>query len=159
MMKLGWIHGAYNTAFAMSLSLCVLALFAVALASGDDWPQYRGINRDGTSAETGWLQTWPPTEVWRQKVGMAYSSVAVSQGRVYTMGWTTNTDFVYCFDAYNGTNYWTFSYPNGTLKAWGPNATPTVDGDNVYTYSHTGDLYCLNRMTGAVVWYNFVDYG
>lgn len=142
------------------LARCLALFILVADAAfGADWPQYRGINRDGTSAETGWLKTWPPTEVWRQTVGMAYSSVAVSEGRVYTMGWTTNTDFVYCFDAYKGTRLWSYSYPNGTLKGWGPNATPTVDGNKVYTYSHTGDFYCFNKATGAVLWNKLVDAG
>jgi outer membrane protein assembly factor BamB len=136
-----------------------LLLFITGSALAADWPQYRGDNRDGVSAETGWLKTWPPTEVWRQTVGMAYSSVVVSEGRVYTMGWTTNTDFVYCFDAYDGTRLWSYSYRNGPMKGWGPNATPTVDGNKVYTYSHSGDLYCFNKATGAVLWNKVVDAG
>ena len=59
-------------------------------AAGDDWPQWYGVNRDGKSAETGLLSTWPadgPRQVWAaQGAGTGYSSVAVSDGRVITMG-------------------------------------------------------------------------
>jgi outer membrane protein assembly factor BamB len=121
-------------------------------AHAADWLQYRGINRDGISAETEWLQTWPPTEVWRKTVGVGYSSCAVSDGRVYTIGGNSSTGTIYCFDAYNGSLIWSNSYEDVSLTEIGTLSTPTVDGNNVYVFSKTADIYCFNKVTGALRW-------
>jgi len=42
--------------FIASTLLCVPA---VVFNAADDWPQWRGPNRDGVSAEKGLLQAWP----------------------------------------------------------------------------------------------------
>ena len=55
----------------------------LAMAS-QDWPQWRGPERDGVSSETGLLTEWPvegPREVWRIRGGSGYSTVAVVGGR------------------------------------------------------------------------------
>ena len=56
----------------------------------DDWPQWRGPNRDGRSAEKGLLQEWPaagPPLAWRATgAGEGYSSFAVANGKLYTLG-------------------------------------------------------------------------
>ena len=67
--KTRWMHSAGAVGFIRLLSSIVLAISIAGPAFGNDWPQYRGVKRDGNSAETGWLKTWPPTEVWRQPVG------------------------------------------------------------------------------------------
>jgi len=40
----------------ISIELVFLATTSIA---AKDWPQWQGVNRDGTSAETGLLKTWP----------------------------------------------------------------------------------------------------
>jgi hypothetical protein len=54
-----------------------------------DWPQYRGPNRDGISAETGLLQQWPeggPPLRWiYTNAGIGYSGPAVVGQRLYTI--------------------------------------------------------------------------
>src|SRR5688500_7825198 len=78
-----------------------LLLGAVALglrpAAAADWPQWRGPRRDGVSRETGWQ--WPdagPRRLWSAQVGEGYSTVAVSRGRLYTMGNRNGQDIVSC---------------------------------------------------------------
>jgi len=67
-----------------------LLVLAGGAASGADWPQWRGPARDARSAETGLLQSWPeggPPLLWTAEgFGAGYSSVAVTAGRVFTMG-------------------------------------------------------------------------
>mgnify|MGYP000107746709 CR=1 FL=1 len=68
-----------------------VVMFAVfcAAAQAADWPQWRGPDRNGISAEKGWLDQWPaagPTIAWRAQVGLGASSFVVAGGRVYTMG-------------------------------------------------------------------------
>jgi outer membrane protein assembly factor BamB len=129
-----------------------------ALASADDWPRWRGPNHNGISAETRWLDSWPkggPTVAWRSAVGTGFASVAVSRGRLYTLGNTDNADTVYCLDAATGQPLWKHAYEaprDPHLFEGGPTATPAVDGDRVYTLSRRGDLFCLHAATGAVAW-------
>jgi len=138
----------------LSLATHVVALLLCCCASvrGDDWPQWRGPNRNGISDETGWLVQWPPVENWRVDVGEGYSGVTVKDGRVYTMGWSSSEDTVLCLDAATGTQIWDHVYSIGSVQYSGTRCTPTIDGDCVYTCSHRGHFYCLDRVTGAVLW-------
>src|SRR5258706_13089912 len=68
----------------------------------DDWPQWRGPDRDGISKETRWLTDWPasgPKKLWEASVGIGYSSCSASKGRLYTIGNVAETDKFLCFDA------------------------------------------------------------
>ena len=79
----------------------VLILFIVSLVSADDWPQWRGPNRDGISKEVELLKTWPPAGpkvVWRAALGSGYSSMSISQGRVFTMASFGTNEFAIAFD-------------------------------------------------------------
>jgi outer membrane protein assembly factor BamB len=144
---------------AASLTALVLSLTALA----DDWPRWRGPNVNGISAESRWLDTWPPdgpTIAWRATVGTGFSCVAVSQGRLYTLGNADDKDTVYCLDAATGRPFWKHAYeaardPN--LFEGGPTATPTVDGQRVYTLSRRGDLFCFDAESGKVVWSKNVE--
>ena len=62
--------------------------FAKVEASRTDWPQWRGINRDGVSLERNLLKIWPengPKSLWRISVGNGYSGMSVSHGKLYTL--------------------------------------------------------------------------
>src|SRR3989442_9430230 len=144
----------------MKRSLSITALAATAFSfflrdsNAADWPQWRGPNRDGVSAETGWTASWPadgPKQLWKTNVGTGASSVAVAAGRLYTLGNASSTDTVVCLDAATGKEIWKHSYPQ-PLDArpfeGGPAATPTVDGNRVFTLSEQGDLFCLDAATG-----------
>ncbi|MFC1715401.1 PQQ-binding-like beta-propeller repeat protein [Candidatus Poribacteria bacterium] len=147
---------------SMSILFCFLATTSFAA----DWPQWRGPSRDGVSSETGWSSSWPedgPKQAWKLSVGIGYSSVAVSDGRVYTMGNVDKTDTIYCLNADTGAEIWKHSYActaegNGYP---GPASTPTVDGGFVYTLSREGHVHCLKAESGDVVWSKHVveDFG
>jgi outer membrane protein assembly factor BamB len=127
-------------------------------AGADDWPNWRGPNHNGISAETGWLDHWPadgPPIAWKAKVGIGFCSFAVAGGRVFTAGNEDNTDTVFCFDAASGKSLWTHPYKSETGENYfegGPTSTPTVDGDRVFTLSRWGDLFCFEAATGKIVW-------
>ena len=122
------------------------------------WHQWRGTNRDGKSAETGLLKTWPsagPALAWRTTgAGVGFSSFSSAGGRLYTLGDRGNAGFVIAFDAATGKRFW--ETPNGrsynNSYGDGQRGTPTVDGDRVYALGANGDLACLNALTGAVIW-------
>ena len=127
-------------------------------AAAIDWYRWRGPDLNGISKETGWLATGSGGEakqVWKTSVGTGFSSMSVSNGRVYTMGNSNDVETVYCLDAADGTVRWKYSYqcpidPN--VYEGGPNATPTVDEDRVYTFSRKGDVFAFNARSGVVLW-------
>jgi len=145
-------------------SLAALLLFTSALsysagtAGAADWPQWRGPNRDGISAEAGWSSTWPaggPKVLWKASLGQGCSSFSVVGEQVFTMGNDKDTGIVYCLAAKTGSVVWKHTYPSKLdpkLFDGGQCATPTVDGDRVFTLGRQGQLFCLNKATGAVVW-------
>jgi outer membrane protein assembly factor BamB len=124
----------------------------------DDWPQWRGANRDGVSSEKGLLKDWPaggPPRLWTASgAGDGYSSFAVVNGHLYTLGARGGTEYVMAFDTGTGRKVWEAANGQrfGNDRGDGPRATPTVDGDRLYAYGASGDISALERATGKVIW-------
>src|SRR4051794_1513145 len=102
--------------------VAVIGLFTVA-AHADDWPQFRGPQRDGVWNETGIMQTFPAEGLkirWRVPVDAGLSSPIVSGGRVFLCDSARQKpkawERVHCFDEKTGELLWTrseeVSYPN-----------------------------------------------
>ena len=143
----------------LSLVIILFCLGEAAAQAGGNWPQWRGPNRDGISKETGLLKQWPdggPPLAWKAAgAGNGYSSFAVSNGRLYTMGLRGDKEFIIAFDVATGKEVW--ATPHGT-KAFrndrgdGPRGTPTIEGNRLYALGGNGDLSALDTATGKVVW-------
>jgi outer membrane protein assembly factor BamB len=139
------------------LSACLLLSFQ-AHGGEFDWPNWRGPAHDGISKEKGWLSTWPqdgPKQLWKTFVGTGFSSVAVADGRVFTLGNLDGTDTIYCFDAESGRELWKHSYAcplDPTYYEGGPGSTPTVESNRVYTLSKRGHVFCLKVTDGKTLW-------
>ncbi len=142
------------------IAAVVVCLVIALPVCGADWPQFRGVKRDGTSEETGLLRAWPkdgPAVAWKAEgLGAGYSSLAVAGGKVYTMGTIEDREHVIAMEESSGKILWktnisdTAAYRNG--QGDGPRATPTVDGDRVYVESGSGDIACLECESGKIVW-------
>lgn len=131
-------------------------LFIGGVCLADDWPQFRGRNRDGKSAETGLLKKWPeggPRLLWSADgLGIGFSSVAVADGYVYTTGMLDGEGFLFAYDL-AGNLKWKESYgPEWTGSYKGTRTTPTVDADRVYMFSGTGLVACFGARTGEKIW-------
>lgn len=167
----------------------IVATRAPVLEAGErDWPQFRGPARDGKTPESDWVfpESGPPRELWRKELGTGAASLAISRGRLFTVGSVAggaseaegaggagdaggaggargsggaggagDADTLYCLSAATGEEIWRFVYACSRAKRQfegGPAATPTVDGDRVYTLSHEGQLFALDAATGALGW-------
>ncbi|MHC4738839.1 MAG: PQQ-binding-like beta-propeller repeat protein [Planctomycetota bacterium] len=161
MMKKRLITGYLLIAAFLSLT-CFCNIVEAA-----DWPNWRGPDYNGISAE----KDWDPLKIkdgvkplWRASIGIGFSSFAVSDGRVYAMGNTgskgvdesKHKDIVYCFDAETGKEIWKYTYSQPLDPKYyegGTLASPVVADGKVYTISKDGKAYCLDAKTGQEIWY------
>ncbi len=131
-------------------------IFACNACFGDDWPQFRGPDRDGKSIETGLLTKWPdggPGLLWSvDGLGIGFSSVAVADGFVYTAGMLDGEGFLFAYDL-SGNLKWKESYgPEWTGSYKGTRTTPTVDDGRVYMFSGTGVMACFDAKDSKKLW-------
>jgi len=148
----------------MTRSIRALTTFVAAaalLSLAADWPQFRGLKRDGVSAETGLLRQWPatgPKQAWRRPIGEGYSGMAVAGNRLYTMYAGEQegkpTEFAVALDAATGAEIWRTAIGDkyDTQFGNGPRSTPTVEGDRVYVLASKGAVAALSAKDGAVAW-------
>lgn len=136
----------------MSLHLSASYLGAV------DWPNWRGPGFDGVSPETEFRKDFGrrgPEVVWKASIGKGYSSMVVSEGRLFTMGLVGDEEVVFCFEAATGKEIWTYKWPSTFEPKYydgGTSGTPTVIGDNVYVFAQTGEVFCFEAASGKVIW-------
>ena len=137
----------------------IAAVCSASVATGADWPQWRGPNRDDISSETGLLKAWPaggPALVWKvAALGGGYSAPSIASGQIFGMGYRGEEEVLWALDTSNGKEIWStrlgaadqsIGYPEG------PRCTPTVDGALLYALGPGGDLVCLETATGKEVW-------
>jgi len=140
----------------VSAVILVAALSVATIVRAADWPMYRGLDHTGISKETGWFDASAGVKiVWEKKIGKGFGTIAIGAGRAYAMGSDGAKDTVFCLDAKTGAKVWSFSYAaklEPKLHEGGPSATPTIDGENVYTISKHGDVYCFSADKGKVQW-------
>jgi len=139
-----------------AISLCLGILLVGNVCFADDWPQFRGLNRDGKSAETGLLKKWPqggPKLLWSvEGLGIGFSSVAISNGFLYTTGMIDGEGFLFAYDL-AGNLKWKESYgPEWTGSYKGTRTTPTIDGNRIYVFSGTGVMVCFETGSGRKIW-------
>lgn len=141
--------------------VCLACLFVASDMRADDWPQWRGPQRDGVWRETGLLEKFPAEQLpskWRAKISSGYSGPTVAAGRVYLTDRVVEPEQieqVHCFDEATGKSLWTHRY-NCVYKQVGyqagPRASVSIDGDRAYALGTMGNLFCLDAASGKVRW-------
>ncbi len=148
--------GGAAVRFLVAALLVSVAGWASAAELSNQWPGWRGPNRDGKSLDTGLLKRWPeggPPLLWKvTDIGQGFSNVAVSGGRIYITGDENGRLFMHCLDL-NGKRLWKVDVDAAWTKSHpGSRATPTVDEGNVYLLSGNGVVVCCDAQTGRLKW-------
>ena len=138
------------------------------MSAGDDWPQWRGPNRDGVWRETGLRETLPEGQLeirWRMPVASGYSGPTVAGDAVFVTDRVTgpeagedaedgSAERVWCFDRHTGKVRWSFRYPcsyRDVSYDAGPRCSVIVHDGRAYTLGSAGHLFCFDADTGDVI--------
>lgn len=133
-------------------------------AAETDWPTFRGPARTGVAPDTGLLSSWPesgPKLLWdTEGMGRGYSSLAIADGRIYTMGdglsiAEDSDEYLICVNQADGKVLW-FSKTgpawNSGQSSWqSSRSTPTVDQNHVFVMTAQGVLIKFST-DGDEVW-------
>ncbi|HUR46141.1 MAG TPA: PQQ-binding-like beta-propeller repeat protein [Candidatus Saccharimonadales bacterium] len=141
--------------------LLTLSLSTPLLA--DDWPQWRGPQRNGVSKETGLLKDWPaagPKLAWKvTDAGSGYSTPSVVGDRLYLLeNKDLENETVVARSANDGKQIWSARLGNVGNPKQQPSfpaarSTPTVDGQSLYALGSDGDLACIDLPAGTIRWH------
>jgi len=136
----------------------IILIGATALAlQAADWPQFLGTGRDGKSAKTGLQTDLSKAEVlWTRSRGESYSAPSVSGTRLIHHTRFLNLEKVEYLDTATGEVIWSDENPTTYRDRFGylsgPRASPSIDGDHVYTLGAQGILSCHNLDNGLLLW-------
>ncbi|MHB8898990.1 MAG: PQQ-binding-like beta-propeller repeat protein [Thermoguttaceae bacterium] len=137
-----------------------LAVFVGATwATAQDWPQWRGPNRDGKAAGFTAPATWPEslTQNWKATVGPGDATPALVGDRLYVSARQGDDEVTLCLNAGDGTEVWKDKYPAPPVTGAagrhpGLRSSPAVAEGKIVTLGVTGILSCLDAATGKLAW-------
>jgi len=139
-----------------------LLLVAAVSAGANDWPQWRGPQRNGISQETGLLKEWPkdgPKLHWKvADAGKGYSTPAVVGDRLYLLGNEgLENEFVEALSVKDGKRIWStrlgkVGNPGQKPSFPAARSTPTAEQGVLYCLGSDGDLACVEASDGKVRW-------
>jgi hypothetical protein len=146
---------------------CILLSLAVISASflcdnllrAEDWPAWRGPNRDSICREKGLLKEWPengPPLAWKTTgIGEGFGGPAIVGNMLYITGHRDGKQWVFALDLSKaGKQVWAADFGpvrhNGSGFP-GTRATPSIDGDRLYIIGIAGDLACMDIKDGRII--------
>ena len=140
-----------------------VCLLLLPVASAEDWPTFRGVDRTGVAPDTDLLERWPeggPPLLWTASgAGRGYASVAIAGDRLFTLGDNLSNapdaaEYLSCFDRTTGQRLWITKtgepWNNGQDNWQGSRSTPTVDDGIVYVLTPHGKLVGCVAETGQL---------
>lgn len=144
--------------FAAGVAVCCLVSGGPATAAdGGGWPQFRGPQRDGTSAESGLAVSWPeggPPVMWKKAIGDGFSEIVVGDGLVFVMQADDESELAVALAAATGEGIWRAVIGPRFKEQFGdgPRATPVLNDGVLYALSSEGRLHALKADDGKTIW-------
>ncbi len=137
-----------------------LLVSSVGGASAQDWPQWRGANRDAKAEGFKAPKEWPAqlTQKWKDTVGFGDTTPALVGDRLFVFSRVDTEENVICLDAANGKEIWRKKYEAAQVggpaarEHSGPRSSPAVADGKVVTFGVTGALTCWNAADGNQLW-------
>src|SRR5262245_8715190 len=140
------------------VSACIASLISQS-APAQDWPQWRGPNREAKAAGFKVPQTWPMelTQKWKIAVGDGVATPALVGDKLYVFSRQEGDEIIRCLDATSGEELWHDKYESKPADGFarefpGPRCTPTVADGKVVTLGARGILSCYDAATGDKLW-------
>ncbi|MDA8744001.1 PQQ-binding-like beta-propeller repeat protein [Rubripirellula amarantea] len=140
----------------------VLGLGWFSFAPAEDWPQWRGVNRDAAITDTNITDQFSDQILprrWKVDIGAGYSGPTVAAGRVYVTDRglpdsENEIERVLCFDAKDGQLIWKHQYDSVYQIGYraGPRAAVTVHEGKAISVGAMGHLFCFDAVTGDILW-------
>ena len=133
-------------------------LISVQCALAQDWPQWRGPNRDGKASGFTAPKSWPKelTQKWKVTVGEGVATPALVGDRLYVFARQEGAEIIRCLDAATGKELWQDKYdsmgasgPSASFS--GPRSSPTVTDGKIITFGVRGALSCWDT-AGKLLW-------
>ena len=137
----------------------ILVVVSYSYSFSQDWPQFRGINRDCIVTGFKAPKTWPAelTQVWKVTVGTGDATPVMVGKKIYLHTRQGGDEVILCLDAVTGKELWKDSYaapavtgPAGSHP--GPRSTPAVANGKIVTFGVSGIVSCLDANSGKVIW-------
>ena len=138
----------------VSAMLLIISTYSFA----QDWPQWRGVQRDGivkkADINLDWSMKKPPLAWSFKQAGMGYSSPAIVGTTLYCQGALNNKGFAFALDAQTGALKWKQELGDEIVedRENAPRGTITVDGDKLYMIRGIGQIHCLSATDGKTIW-------
>lgn len=138
---------------------CVVLLAAPAIVAADDWPQWRGVNRDGRVRGFTAPDTWPETltQKWTKTVGSGDATPSLVGDLLYVFTRQGDDEVTTCLSAADGSIKWQDKYAAQAVTGAagrhpGPRSSPAVAEGKIVTLGVGGVVSCLDAASGEVVW-------
>jgi outer membrane protein assembly factor BamB len=140
--------------------LIALFILSSTISFSQDWPQWRGMNRDSKVTGFKTPAVWPAElkQAWKVTVGFSDATPVLAGNKIYLNTRQGDQEAILCLDAATGKELWKTTYaamavtgPSASQHP-GPRGTPAVSNGKIVTFGASGILSCLDAATGKLLW-------
>jgi len=154
------IHKVMKKSNLIISAIVTLIIISTPNSFSQDWPQWRGINRDSKVTVFKAPSIWPAQlkQEWKVTVGSGDATPVLTGNKIFLNTRQGDQEVVLCLDAATGKELWKNSYPSAAVTGPsasqhpGPRGTPAISNGKIVTFGAAGILSCFDAETGKLVW-------